>query len=68
MSGQKPATSCNSSSVAASGALGKTMPPTVCTLAILASSGALPQRSIASVSATSHARIVKRFLLVVGLD
>ena len=40
MSGENPAIFCSSSLVAASGEPGKTIPPTVCTLAILASLGA----------------------------
>ena len=51
MSGQKPAIFCSSSLVAASGEPGKTMPPTVCTLAIFDSAGAPFHWSIASASA-----------------
>ncbi len=51
MSGQKPASFCNSSLVAASGEPGNTMPPTVCTLAIFDSAGAPPHWSTASSSA-----------------
>ena len=51
MSGQKPASFCSSSLVAASGEPGNTMPPTVCTLAIFDSAGAPFHWSTASSSA-----------------
>src|SRR5882757_44139 len=66
MSGENPAIFCSSSSVAASGEPGKTIPPTVCTLAILASLGAPCQRSIAKVSARRTRGSSNGFLLWLG--
>src|SRR5260370_25732779 len=68
MSDEKPASFSSSSLVAANGDPGKTMPPTVCTLAILASCGGPCQRSIARVKARRTRTLSNGFTLVVGFQ
>src|SRR5215472_15559636 len=67
ISGQNPAICCSSSLVAASGEPGKTMPPTVWTLAIFESAGAPCQRSSAKVSARRTRTSSRGFLLWFGV-
>jgi hypothetical protein len=68
MSGQNPAIFSSSSLVAASGESGKTVPPTVCTIAILASCGAPCQWVDRQGQGPADPHVVEWLFLVVGCD